>query len=244
MTNNARPRHAAQGRASRIAGRTALGVLGAPVAMLAVAGPAGAAALDLDGEFDGQALDVQLAADDLALPAVDSLLPALPTELPDGLPTDGVAFEGVSLDLFDLAGGDEVALPALPVVGDVALPELPALPSTDDLPVALPSVPAVGDLGALPALPAVGDVALPALPSTDDLPVDLPALPVVGEVAVPELPALPSTDDLPLDTVTDLAGGLPTSAALDLDDVASTATDAVPAAADVFSATDLVSGVL
>jgi hypothetical protein len=265
MTNNARTRHTAQGRASRIAGRTALGVLAAPMAMLAVAGPAGAAALDLDSTL-GDALDVNLAADDVALPSVDSVVSTLPTELPDSLPIDGVAFEGVKLDLFDLGGQDDLDL-ALPAVGDLALPELPAelpaLPGTDALPVAgalgavpvaLPELPLDGlpelPLDGLPALPAVGDLALPelpALPSTDslpslpvDLPVDVPSLPSVGDLALPEAPALPDA----VGTVTDLTAGLPTAAQLDLDDVTSTATDSLPAAADVFSATDLVQGLI
>jgi hypothetical protein len=274
MTNNARPRHAAQGRASRIAGRAALGVLGAPIAMLAVAGPAGAATLDLNGTADDDAFDVNLAAAGVALPGLDTLgVPALPTELP-ALPLDGVAFEGVSLDLFDLGGEEGLALPALPAVDGV--PALPALPSVDSLPIAgalaavpvalpvdlpalpaadsLPALPAVGDLG-LPTLPAVGDL---ALPSTDALgalpvalPVDLPALPAadslpaVGDLAVPALPALPGTDALPAlpdaaGTVTGLAGGLPVATTLDLDDVSAD----LPAAADVFSATDLVSGLI
>src|SRR4051812_29818146 len=100
MTNNARPRHAAQSRASKIAGRTALGVLGAPVAMLAVAGPAGAATLDMGGTYEDGTLDLNLAADGMAAPGLDALgVPALPTELPSQLPVDGAAFEGVSLDL-------------------------------------------------------------------------------------------------------------------------------------------------
>jgi hypothetical protein len=265
MTNNARPRHAAQGRASRIAGRTALGALAAPMAMLAVAGPAGAATLDLGGTFEDDALDLRLAADGLAAPGLDALgLPALPTELPSELPIDGAAFEGVGLDLFDLGGEEGLGLPALPAADGVALPELPALPGTDDLalpsadslpiagalaavPVALPELPVDG----LPALPAVEDLALPELgtDSLPSLPVELPALPVDGLPSLPvvedvEVPALPSTDDLPelpalpdaVDTATGLAGGLPTSTQLDLDEV--------PVAADVFSATDLVQGLI
>ncbi len=203
--------------------------------------------LPIDGAaFEGVNLDLfdvgGAAGIDLpALPAVDAVsLPALPA-LPS---TDDLALP--SVDSLPIAG----ALAALPV----ALPDLPAvgsLPAVGD--VALPSLPTVGDL-ALPSLPAVGDLALPSLPAVGEpagrrrpgpavpagrrRPASLPSLP--GTDALPSLPALPDA----VGTVTGLAGGLPTSAALDLDSVSGTVTDALPASADVFSATDLVQGLI
>lgn len=222
MTDNARPRHAAEGRASRIAKRAAIGVIGAPVAMLAAAGPASAAAIDLDGVLNDGQLDLQLSADGSEEASLAGIgLPALPEGLPlDGLPLDGAVFEGVPLDLLDLAG----ALPGLATVTDLA--SLSA---------------AEGVLSALPAgLPtSVEDVELPAAEDlVDSIPVELPALPVVGDVEVPDgLPAVPDV----VGTVTGLAGGLPTAAQLDLDDVS----EALPTGAlDVFSADDLVGGIL
>ena len=257
MTNNARSRHAVQSRASKIAGRTALGVLGAPVAMLAVAGPASAAALDMGGSYDDNGtLDLQLAADGLAVPGLDALgVPALPTDLPSQLPIDGVAFQGVSLDLLNLGGTDGVALPGVP-----------SLPSVDSLPLA----------GALAALPiALPD--LPSLPSASGvvgtvtgLAGSLPSVPsasgVVGTVtglagSLPSVPSLPSASGV-VSTVTGLAGGLPTSTQLDLDSVshtvshtshashsskaskASHSSSASTGVADIFSATDLVQGLI
>ncbi|MDT7653033.1 MAG: hypothetical protein QOI36_4439, partial [Pseudonocardiales bacterium] len=209
MTNNARPRHAAPGRASRIAGRAALGVLGAPMAMLAIAGPAGAAEADLSGHYtDGEASGSTDVSHAQALPGLSGTdVAAFPTSgLPtNGLPTDGLDLQGIDLGLLNLGGGG-AGLPQLPVAApDLsalqlnlpstdALPSLPSTPALPSLPSAdsLPSLPVVGALPSLPSLPVVGDLpSLPSLPSADSLP-SLASLPVVGD-----LPSLPSTDSLP-----------------------------------------------
>jgi len=56
MTKKYRPRHAAPSRSGRIAGRVAIGALGAPLAMFAASGPAGAAPL-LDDNGDSSVGD-------------------------------------------------------------------------------------------------------------------------------------------------------------------------------------------
>jgi hypothetical protein len=300
MTKNARPRHAAQSRVSRIAGRAALGVLGAPMAMLAIAGPAGAAEADLTNPLsdDEAAGATDAGFDASALPGLAAAeLSAFPT---DGLP-DGLDLQGIDLGLLNLGGGG-AGLSELPSAGGPdlsvleltqpvsyalpstdalpALPALPSLPGTDALPSlpgtdSLPSLPIVSDLPALPELPVVADLptlptddVLAALPSTDvvtdalpELPVsvdlpelpELPELPVVGEL--PALPALPvlsstsstgdeaSTDDEDVDDATE---NLRAALEVNLSDLpdASAVTDAVPGGADVFSAADLVSGLI
>jgi hypothetical protein len=274
MTNNARSRHAVQSRASKIAGRTALGVLGAPVAMLAVAGPASAAALDMGGSYDDNGtLDLQLAADGLAVPGLDALgVPALPTDLPSQLPIDGVAFQGVSLDLLNLGGTDGVALPGVP-----SLPSVDSLPlagALAALPIALPDLPSLpsasgvvgtvtGLAGSLPSVPSASGVVSTVTGLAGSLPSVPSAAGVVGTVtglagSLPSVPSLPSASGV-VSTVTGLAGGLPTSTQLDLDSVSNTvshtshsskaskashSSSASTGVADIFSATDLVQGLI
>jgi hypothetical protein len=99
MTNNARPRHAAPSRASKIAGRAAVGVLGAPIAMMAAAGPASAAATEAHVADDNTGADLQLAMVGSVLPGLEALgVEGLPTA---DLPTDGLPG---GLDVFDVAG--------------------------------------------------------------------------------------------------------------------------------------------
>ena len=242
-----RPRHAAPSRASKVAGRAALGGLGASMAMLAVASPAMAApSADVDARVTGDdaALDTQLTKGDTALPGLDALgvgglTGALPT---DGLPVDGLAFEGIDLELL----GHAVSTPALP-----AADGLPALPSATDL----TGLPVVGDLtalheglpslpGGVPSLPSASGVvdtvtaALPeGLPSVGGLSdldslTDLPSLPtgapqlsITDDLGLPEgLPELPAVENLgslpAASDVLSLAGShdLRNGMALDLDD--------------------------
>src|ERR671914_566461 len=102
MTKNRR-RHAAPSRVSKVAGRAALGVLGAPVAMFAVASPAVAATADADG---------RVSDDDAALDTRGEGAPALPgiDNLPDasavaGLPVIGDLVTALpASDVTDVAG--------------------------------------------------------------------------------------------------------------------------------------------
>src|SRR3954471_17271358 len=88
MSNNSRARHVAEGRTGRIAKRAAIGVLGAPIALLAAAGPASAAAYDdaPDAADDDAATSYDFAPEASTLPGLDlaSITGATP-ELP-GLP--------------------------------------------------------------------------------------------------------------------------------------------------------------
>jgi hypothetical protein len=246
MTKNVRPRHAAHSRTSKIAGRAALGLLGAPVAMFAAAGPASAAGLDLVGSVTDDAVDAQVATDDGALPGVSALgISGLSTGAlsTDDLPIDGAAFEGVPLDL--LGAGEALPLPALP--GADALP-LPALPGDDALP--LPALPA------LPALPGADALPLPALPG--DLPVEVGTTDDGGLYANVhlDLPGAPAVDDADSDDADSDDADSDEADSDEADDADSDEADsdeaddadsddvAVPAAADIFSATDLVSGLL
>lgn len=96
MTNNARPRHAAPTRTARMAGRAALGILGAPIAMLAVAGPSAAAELELGGSFTGSDADGRS---------------NLQLESPDVPEAEGLDPEGLDPEGFDPEGLDADALP-------------------------------------------------------------------------------------------------------------------------------------
>jgi hypothetical protein len=164
MTNNARPRHAAPSRASKIAGRAAVGVLGAPMAMMAAAGPASAAATDAHVTNDDTGADLQLSM-------VGSVLPGLEALGVEGLPAADLTSEGLAqnLDVFDVAGALSEA-PSLtngvPAVAGLGADVLPVVGDLGDLPVA-GVLPASAGLAALPGadvLPLVGDLeGLPAL---------------------------------------------------------------------------------
>ena len=132
MTNNARPRHVAPSRASKIAGRAAVGVLGAPMAMMAAAGPAAAAATDAHVTDDNTGADLQLSM-------VGSVLPGLEALGVEGLPAPDLATDGLTsnLDVFDVAS----ALSTAPNLAGGILPTVG--PGADLLPV-------VSDLTALP----------------------------------------------------------------------------------------------
>ncbi len=202
MTNNARPRHAAPSRASKIAGRAAVGVLGAPIAMMAAAGPASAAATDAHVSDDNTGTDLQLSMVGAVLPGLEALgVDGLPS--PD-LPTDALAGD---LEVFDVAG----ALSTAPNLAGGFLPTAAALgPGADVLPV-------VGDLTALPVAGALPGGGLAALPGADVLPLvgDLTTLPALGSLSDADLP---TAGNLKLSAVQDTLGGLTgTLGGLDLD---------------------------
>src|SRR5436309_4455204 len=87
MTKKYRPRHAAPSKAGRIAGRAAVGAIGAPLALFAAAGPAGAAPLaddgaDSAGQFAPPAFDAAELSNLLRAPKVPDVPgPATVTDL-------------------------------------------------------------------------------------------------------------------------------------------------------------------
>lgn len=139
MTKNPRPRHAAPSRAARLTGRTMLSMVGAPLAMLVVAGPVGAteievgATLGLDGSagvIDTDELDLPEMPDAAGLPAVDGVpgvesvpgldsLPSVDSLLgldglpdPDGLP-DAEELASMGEVTEEEAASEEAASPAV-----------------------------------------------------------------------------------------------------------------------------------
>lgn len=222
MSKNARPRHAAPSRTTRLMGRAALGVLGAPVAMLAVAGPAGAAELDMGGRFTdgdtsgtaGMTLDTgngMPGADEFALPGGDGLDT-------DALAADDLDFQGIDPSVLDFGGFPEApAPPAVP-----ALPEGGSLPGADDLNT--DALPGAEDLDS-DALPGAGGFDAPALPGAEDVDPD----------------ALPSADTAPTAVALPAPAGLPSA---DCDDDDEDAPGATATAGDRFSAEDLVGSLI
>lgn len=228
--STSRPRHAAPSRTSRLAGRVALGVVGAPAAMLAVAGPA--AALELPSA-EGHRLSLDLEGTTFAVSGAMAA-PALP-EAPEGLPElPGADVLPGAGELMSLPGASELTslpgageLPSLPGAGDLpSLPgadRLPALPGAADLPAPGPAAPeGLADLLASAALPAAEDE---DAGSTEDAGDEEAPDSEVAEDAVPLPP-------LPLDVDIDWRAGSEGSSS-DL-----------PSAEDLFDAADLVDGLL
>jgi hypothetical protein len=155
------------------------------------------------------------------------------------LAVTGTASAAGVLDLEDDSSSLEVEGTSSTASGDLAdrgLPagdetEAPALPAPDGLPDPAAS-------GDAPALPGADDV--PALPGAEDLPAlpdaeDLPALP-----GTEDLPALPGAGDLPALP----AGELPLQVQLDWRVGSEGSTAELPSVDDVFSATDLLGGLV
>lgn len=210
MTENQRPRHTAPGRFASLAGKVTLGVVGAPVAILALAGPAVAYTVDFDDKGDARANRVEFRSEDADEFDVDTDMAEI--AMPEfELPT--VAGLGDLTDL--LLGTDALRSPA-------SLPSADLLPSTDGL----PSADSVRSLGGLPG--ADGIPSLDGLGSLDDLP-SLEDLPGSGDLTLGDLPLsitldldmdmdmdsdeldLPGSDDLPaldLFDAADLVAGL------------------------------------
>jgi hypothetical protein len=111
MTKKYRPRHAAPSRSGRIAGRVAIGALGAPLAMFAAAGPAGAAPL-VDDNGDSSVGDT---APGLGLPDLGATLDGLldTAQLP-GLPGEA----SISGLLSQLTGAAELPTTLNPAAFD------------------------------------------------------------------------------------------------------------------------------
>lgn len=229
MTKNARPRHSAPGRASKIAGRAALGLLGAPVAMFAAAGPASAADIDLAGSVTDDAIDAQVATDDGVVPGALGLGGLGTDDLStDALPIDGAVFEGVPLDLL---GG---------VAGDTGLP----VPSTDALPGLSGGLPVEAGLTDEGGLYAAAHIDLPGAPAVDDEATDEGD--ATGEDADSDEAVSDEADDADSDEADSNEADSDEADSDEADEADSDdADDVAPApAADLFSATDLVSGLL
>ncbi len=123
------PRHAAPRRTAVLAGRVALGVVGAPVAMMAIAGTASAGPLDSFDATDNR-LAIESDGSSFAASGEMSELPDLATPGADALPGfDAVDVESLSLDVLSL---DALGFDALP--GTDSLPSPDALPEAPELP--------------------------------------------------------------------------------------------------------------